>query len=658
MFKARPMPNFGRLHRVEAERQDKFKTENKKTTTNVAEFRMNQGELLKKSLGVKPLSRSGANAGSREGSTSAAKTVHDRPKSAYPAKTGATAASKVLLELQNEAAGGGRPSSAKPASAWGRPSVTSAARHVGGSGPGTPTSTRPRSSLAGGGGVTVHQSNGTKGGGTAKKAWMSPAMVEAAAHTTRTSLAHAQAGRVGAGGGGVGAAGSRPQRPSSSLDQRKQEEGSTSARKTPRPSSAATGVSAAKRASAGATAAGVTTPTSRPASGRLGVTATAAGRQEGGAAPSGAGGSGRRMINRLWKETQAIAPNVRPAAAPAGTTSTAISMSVTDRRNARIAEERSMMGCDDADVSSLGEYEFGKLLGEGAYGKVKLGTHHPTGAKVAVKTFEKAKLADTVSKKRVGREIKNMKMLHHPHVIRLLEVLDSPHRVYLVMELAQQGDMCKYVRAKRKLDEVEARRLFIQMLGGLDYMHQKGLIHRDIKLDNLLLDSNHNIKIVDFGFSVKTAKGEKLKKACGSPSYAAPEIVTRKEYEGSRVDVWSLGVVLFAMVCGYFPFQANTTQNLCRRIASGKFTCPAFLSPECRDLITRMLQVRPDRRATLKDIWQHAWVRMDARAAKPQLLAEGMDGPVVRHPLILSSLILSPLISLSFVFLLTFISSC
>ncbi len=136
-----------------------------------------------------------------------------------------------------------------------------------------------------------------------------------------------------------------------------------------------------------------------------------------------------------------------------------------------------------------------------------------------------------------------------------------------------------------------------------------GVCIRDVKLDNLLLDAVGNVKLADFGFSVTFFHGQKLKKACGSPSYAAPEIVTRKPYHPPGVDVWSLGVVLYAMVCGYFPFHGNTSQDLCRRIASGKFECPAFMSPECRDLVRRMLCVDTSRRTSLVDAEQHSWCR-------------------------------------------------
>ena len=136
-------------------------------------------------------------------------------------------------------------------------------------------------------------------------------------------------------------------------------------------------------------------------------------------------------------------------------------------------------------------------------------------------------------------------------MIRLFEVVDQPTRRLLIMQYSSGGDLCRYVRDKRRLAEPEAQRLFVQIVAGLAYCHACGIVHRDVKLDNILLDARRNVKLVDFGFSVSFRPGQKLKKACGSPSYAAPEIVSRRPYAPQGVDVWSLGVVLYAMVCGY-----------------------------------------------------------------------------------------------------------
>jgi len=259
--------------------------------------------------------------------------------------------------------------------------------------------------------------------------------------------------------------------------------------------------------------------------------------------------------------------------------------------------------------SSIDFYNIGKTLGEGAYGKVRLATHLLTNERVAVKTFEKSKLTEPQARSRVAREIRILKALSHPNIIKLYEVVDVPFKIYLIMQFSSGGDLCKYVRENRKLSEAESCRLFVQIVQGLEHCHNSGIVHRDVKLDNLLIDENKNIKIVDFGFSVSFKPGQKLKKACGSPSYAAPEIVARKPYNPTSVDIWSLGVVLYAMVCGYFPFQGSSNQELCRRIVKGKFDCPSFMSQDCKDLIRRMLTVDSMKRAQIQEIKQHSWCR-------------------------------------------------
>mmetsp|Transcript_18582 Transcript_18582/g.45657 ORF Transcript_18582/g.45657 Transcript_18582/m.45657 type:complete len:365 (+) Transcript_18582:6-1100(+) len=259
--------------------------------------------------------------------------------------------------------------------------------------------------------------------------------------------------------------------------------------------------------------------------------------------------------------------------------------------------------------SSFDFYVMGKTLGEGAYGKVKLASHVLTHEKVAVKTFERAKLTEPHARKRVAREIRILKALCHPNIIRLFEVVEHPSRKLLMMQYSSGGDLCRYVREHRRLSEQESCRLFCQIVEGLRYCHDSGIVHRDVKLDNLLIDEHKNIKIVDFGFSVSFKEGQKLRKACGSPSYAAPEIVARRPYSPTGVDVWSSGVVLYAMVCGYFPFQGSNNQELCKRIVKGKFECPSFMSSECKDLVRKMMNVDVSKRISIRGIQEHVWCR-------------------------------------------------
>ncbi len=271
--------------------------------------------------------------------------------------------------------------------------------------------------------------------------------------------------------------------------------------------------------------------------------------------------------------------------------------------------------------SSVDFYSIGKVLGEGAYGKVLHATHIMTGHKVAVKTFEKAKLVDLVARKRVSREIRILKYLDHPNIVQLFEVIDQPQRRYIIMEFASGGDLCKYVRDCKRLSESESHRIFCQILSGLMHCHAKGIVHRDIKLDNILLDANKNVKIVDFGFSVPFEREQLLKKACGSPSYAAPEIVSRRQYAPTPVDVWSFGVVLYAMMCGYFPFQGANSQELCRKIVKGKFDLPSWVPEPCRELIRCMLTVDPAQRISVENIALHPWVVRGAAPVSPSMVS-------------------------------------
>ena len=253
---------------------------------------------------------------------------------------------------------------------------------------------------------------------------------------------------------------------------------------------------------------------------------------------------------------------------------------------------------DPIHMTAMEFYSIGRVLGEGAFGKVKLANHNLSGEKVAVKIFEKFKIRDDSARKRVIREIRNLQRIQHPSIIKLFEVIDSAKRMCLVIEYASGGDLCKYVRAKRRLEENEARRLLAQIACGIHDCHAHNVVHRDIKLENCLLDSRRICKIVDFGFSTAFRPGQKLKTFCGSPSYAAPEIISRKPYIGPPVDVWSLGVLLFGMLAGYFPFQGDTADDLYRRVLRGDFKTPNFISRESRDLLRRMLTVDPQVRRT------------------------------------------------------------
>ncbi|KAM9299651.1 serine/threonine-protein kinase SIK3 [Gastrophryne carolinensis] len=201
-----------------------------------------------------------------------------------------------------------------------------------------------------------------------------------------------------------------------------------------------------------------------------------------------------------------------------------------------------------------------------------------------------------------------MKMLCHPHIIRLYQVMETERMIYLVTEYASGGEIFDHLVAHGRMAEKEARKKFKQIVAAVHFCHCRNIVHRDLKAENLLLDANLNIKIADFGFSNRFTPGQLLKTWCGSPPYAAPELFEGKEYEGPKVDIWSLGVVLYVLVCGALPFDGSTLQNLRARVLSGKFRIPFFMSTECEHLIRHMLVLEPSRRLTMEQICKHKWM--------------------------------------------------
>lgn len=203
---------------------------------------------------------------------------------------------------------------------------------------------------------------------------------------------------------------------------------------------------------------------------------------------------------------------------------------------------------DAIPPTTLDFYKFVKLIGKGAFGKVTLGMHKLTGKHVAIKTFEKSYMKDDFSRKKVFQEVYILKKIHHSNIIRLLEVFESSKHFFIVMEYAGAGDLLHYVKKKRRLQETEARFIFKQVLYGLGHCHCRSVLHRDIKLDNVLLDNEKGIKLCDFGVSKIIKKHQFIREQCGTPAYIAPEIIADEGYEGFFADLWSLGVVLYAML--------------------------------------------------------------------------------------------------------------
>lgn len=255
----------------------------------------------------------------------------------------------------------------------------------------------------------------------------------------------------------------------------------------------------------------------------------------------------------------------------------------------------------------IGTYRLSKTLGIGAFGKVKLAEHVTTGHKVAVKILNRAKIVALDMSEKVKREINILQRCTHPHIIRLYEVIDTPTDIFVVMEYVSNGELFDYIVSKGRLAPDEARHFFHQIISGVEYCHYHHIVHRDLKPENLLLDADNNIKIADFGLSNVMRDGEFLRTSCGSPNYAAPEVISGHLYAGPEVDVWSCGVILYALLCGSLPFDDESIPNLFKKIKSGMYSLPSHLSQLARDLIPRMLVVDPMKRVTVPEVRGHAW---------------------------------------------------
>ncbi|KAI9871599.1 MAG: hypothetical protein M1830_002704, partial [Pleopsidium flavum] len=298
----------------------------------------------------------------------------------------------------------------------------------------------------------------------------------------------------------------------------------------------------------------------------------------------------------------------------------------------------------------FGEYVLGQTLGEGEFGKVKLGWKKDGSVQVAIKLIRRETLGSNPSRlPKIYREISILRELSHPNIVRLHEMVETDRHIGIILEYASGGELFDYILNHRYLKDNAARRLFAQLVSGVGYLHKKGIVHRDLKLENLLLDRNRNIIITDFGFAntfdatdelgdeieynlanrdfVKkldlervrdngTRRGDLMQTSCGSPCYAAPELVVSDSlYTGRKVDVWSCGVILYAMLAGYLPFdddpanpEGDNINLLYKYIVSTPLTFPEYVTPHARDLLRRILVPDPRKRADLFEVARHSWL--------------------------------------------------
>ncbi|KXL41497.1 MAG: hypothetical protein FE78DRAFT_156326 [Acidomyces sp. 'richmondensis'] len=290
-------------------------------------------------------------------------------------------------------------------------------------------------------------------------------------------------------------------------------------------------------------------------------------------------------------------------------------------------------------ANRLGVYNVVKTLGEGSFGKVKLAIHQVSGQKVALKIISRRKLVTRDMAGRIEREIQYLQLLRHPHIIKLFTVITTPSEIIMVLEYAG-GELFDYIVQNGKMAEDKARKFFQQIVCAVEYCHRHKIVHRDLKPENLLLDDALNVKIADFGLSNIMTDGNFLKTSCGSPNYAAPEVISGKLYAGPEVDVWSCGVILYVLLVGRLPFDDEYIPALFKKIAQGNYMIPAYLSTGAVRLIKKMLQVNPINRITVPEIRQDPWFMKDLpdylQPAVEDFLDTGVDPNKAIDPYALS----------------------
>ncbi|ESN95037.1 hypothetical protein HELRODRAFT_157732 [Helobdella robusta] len=265
------------------------------------------------------------------------------------------------------------------------------------------------------------------------------------------------------------------------------------------------------------------------------------------------------------------------------------------------------------DEQYVGPYRLEKTLGKGQTGLVKLGVHCITGQKVAIKIVNREKLSESVLLK-VEREIAIMKLIEHPHVLGLYNIYENKKYLYLVLEHVSGGELFDYLVKKGRLTPREARKFFRQIISALDFCHSHSICHRDLKPENLLLDEKMNIRIADFGMASLQVEGSLLETSCGSPHYACPEVIRGEKYDGVKADVWSSGVILYALLVGALPFDDDNLRQLLEKVKKGVFHIPHFVPADCQNLLRGMIEVDPKKRLSLQQVHDHTWVMLVSKS--------------------------------------------
>lgn len=259
-----------------------------------------------------------------------------------------------------------------------------------------------------------------------------------------------------------------------------------------------------------------------------------------------------------------------------------------------------------------GRYELGRVLGHGTFAKVYMARNLRTGDSVAIKAVAKEKVIRVGMMEQVKREISVMKMVSHPNIVELHEVMATKSKIYFAMELVRGGELFSRVARAGRLREDDARHYFRQLISAVDFCHSRGVYHRDLKPENLLLNEAGDLKIADFGLSAiaeHVRTDGLLHTACGTPAYVAPEVVDRRGYDGAKADLWSCGVILYVLIAGFLPFADDNLVAMYKKIHRGDFRCPPWFSSDVRRLITKLLDPNPNTRITVAKIVQSSWFK-------------------------------------------------
>ncbi|GAB2299400.1 CBL-interacting protein kinase 2 [Dionaea muscipula] len=261
-------------------------------------------------------------------------------------------------------------------------------------------------------------------------------------------------------------------------------------------------------------------------------------------------------------------------------------------------------------------YELGRLLGQGNFAKVYYARDIKNGQSVAIKVIDKEKVLKAGLDEQVKREISAMRLVNHPNVLQLYDVMASKTKIYIILEFAKGGELFSKVAIGRLKEDI-ARWVFQQLISAVDFCHRSGVYHRDLKLENLLLDENGHLKVSDFGLSALAEckrSDELLHTICGTPAYVAPEVIKRKGYDGAKADIWSCGVILYASLSGHLPFLDANLMEMYKKIRNAKYKCPNWFPPEVRKLLSKILDPNPETRISISKIMENSWVRKGLKA--------------------------------------------